>query len=85
MYRGFWGAMWNILRYYVLGLVGTFLFIAYLKRVGHDSANYYKVKLIATDGKAGYHHGLLIGQYNAIRRAQNEQNNNDVLGRSKIK
>jgi hypothetical protein len=82
-YRGIGGAMWHIFRYYVLGLIGTFCFIAYLKRIGHDSANYYKVTFIAMEGKAGWNSGLYPAILQNVREAQRKYDNTDVLGRSK--
>jgi hypothetical protein len=83
-YRGLGGAMWSIFRYYFLGLVCTFVFLAWLKRWGHDMTNYYSVKYVALEGKPGYHQGLMPAQMNAIRKAQNDNANCDVLGRSII-
>ena len=83
-YRGFGGAMWNIFRYYFLGLICTFVFLAWLKRWGHDLENYYGVKYVAIENKPGYHHGLVPAVMNNYRKVYNESTNSDVLGRSII-
>ncbi len=83
-FRGFGGAMWNIFRHFFVGLVCTFVFLAWLKRWGHDLTNYYNVKYVAIEGQPGYHHGLACAQMNAIRKAQNKYADTDVLGRSNM-
>lgn len=81
-YKGISGAMWNIFRYYLIGLVGTFLLLAYLKRIGHDSANYYNVKYVLMEGKPGYTPGIYPAVINSVRGYQNKYLDQDVLGRS---
>ena len=56
----------------LFGLVCTFVFLAWVKRIGHDSANYYNVKYVVTDGKPGHHHGFMYAQMNSIRQFQNK-------------
>ncbi len=83
-YRGFGGAMWSIFRYYFLGLICTWIFLAWLKRWGHDLENYYNVKYLALEKQPGYHHGLGFAIMNNWKQYYNANSNQDVLGRSII-
>jgi hypothetical protein len=81
-YRGLGGAFWQVIRYYFIGLIGTFMLLAYLKSWGHDSFNYYNVQYVLMEGKPGHTPGQYYAVVESVKQTTRNHEGQDVLDRS---
>lgn len=81
--KGVWGAIGQLIRYFIIGvMVPTYIYTK-LKSIGHDSQGYYKAYLTSQEGSPIYHNGSLFKQIRNCREIYYKNGNTpEVLGRS---
>ena len=83
--KGFTGAVLQIIKHFIIGVILPVWIYTRLKTVGHGTQSYYKAYLTHAEGSPIYNNGSLLKQLRNTREIYYKNPNPDVLGRSKIK
>jgi hypothetical protein len=85
-YKGIYGILWNIGRYYIFGLIVPCAFYIFLKDYAHDSKNYYNAYLVVSPTCPVYKSNANWNyMFDNIKQTMMNSKHKDGLGRSKIK